>query len=226
MRLAGLRASTGALVALTEDFCVPTAGWAEALLGAHGRQLAPVLGGPIARLSGTVADWALTLIEYGRFFQRDPEGPVADLPSINVAYDRQRLLAVLPPDAAGFFEVEVHARLRQGGHTFYRLPAAVMFDYNTRRLRSGAVGQYHHGRLFGGGRAAEKGLVQRLKYAALSPAVPAVLLARIARQVGAVGQTAQLFRALPALSVLLAAWAVGEGMGSAFGPGDSAARWT
>jgi hypothetical protein len=40
------------------------------------------------------------------------------------------------------------------------------------------------------------------------------------------GQTPQLLRAFPALAVLLGAWAVGEGVGSAFGPGDSAARWT
>jgi len=43
MRLAGVRAASAPLIALTEDFCVPSAGWAEALLDAHERELSALL---------------------------------------------------------------------------------------------------------------------------------------------------------------------------------------
>ena len=85
LRLAGVRAANAPLIALTEDFCAPADGWAEALLEARDRVGPAVLGGPIARRAGSAGDWALTFAEYGRFFRRGPEGEVPDLPSINAA---------------------------------------------------------------------------------------------------------------------------------------------
>ncbi|HEY3254084.1 MAG TPA: hypothetical protein VGJ91_09060 [Polyangiaceae bacterium] len=229
MRLAGVRAASAPLIALTEDFCVPGAGWVEALLEAHARDRAAVVGGPIARRAGSAADWALTLIEYGRFFGGSSGGSaqtVSDLPSINVAYPARALFSALPSEQTGIFEVELHARLREAGVRFCLSPAATMFDQNTTQIRPAARAQYHHGRLFGGDRVRGRALALRLKHALLTPAVPAVLLSRIARRVTAAGQAEQLLRSLPALSILLTAWAAGEAMGSMFGPGQSAERWT
>jgi len=229
MRLAGVRAASAPLIALTEDFCVPSAGWAEALLDAHERERGAVLGGPVARRGGSASDWALTLIEYGRFFGRVSHRSAEtafDLPSINVAYPARELFSALPSEATGIFEVELHARLRQAGVRFCLLPAATMFDQNTSQVRPAALAQYHHGRLFGGDRVRGCALAVRVKHALLAPAVPAVLLSRIARRVTAAGQAQQLLRSLPALSLLLTAWAAGEAMGSMFGPGQSAERWT
>jgi len=226
LRLAGVRAATAPLIALTEDFCVPAEGWAEALLEARGRVDAAVLGGPVARRGGSAADWALTLMEYGRFFRQVPEGEVPDLPSINAAYDADRLRAALPDNAEGLFEAQLHALLRARGERFWRVPRAVMFDENERPLASATRAQYHHGRLFGGGRVQGRGLFVRLMRFAVAPAVPAILLARIAREAAAAGHRADVLRALPALSLLLGAWSAGEAAGSLFGPGQSGARWT
>ncbi|QJR34541.1 hypothetical protein [Gemmatimonas groenlandica] len=226
MRLLGVRAARGRLVALTEDFCVPAPGWVDALIEAHRREGAAAVGGPVARSTGSAADWALTLIEYGRFFRGEPEGSVGDLPSINVAYDAAQLRAVLPADADGLFEVALHAQLRAAGARFWRVPDAVMFDHSTTNVRSAASAQFHHGRLYGGGRVQDQGVLTRLTRTALSPGIPAVLLSRIAREVGAAGQTQQLLRALPALSILLGAWSIGEAVGSMLGEGPSGARWT
>lgn len=226
MRLAGVRVATAPLIALTEDFCVPADDWADTLLEARGRVGASVLGGPIARRNGSAADWALTLAEYGRFFRREPEGEVADLPAINVAYDADRLRAALPPDAEGLFEVQLHARLRARGERFWRLPGAVMFDENDRPFAHAARAQYYHGRLFGGERVQDQGLFPRFVRCALAPAVPAVLLRRIAREAAAAGHTTEVWRSLPALLLLLGAWSAGEAVGSLFGKGHSGARWT
>ena len=226
LRLAGVRAATAPLIALTEDFCAPAEGWAEALLEARGRVDASVLGGPVARRGGRVADWALTLAEYGRFFRREPEGEVRDLPSINVAYDADRLHGALAVDATGLFEMRLHADLRARGERFWRVPGAVMFDENERPLASARRAQYHHGRLFGGERVQASGPFPRLVRCALAAAVPAILLTRIAREAAAAGHAADVLRSLPALSLLLGAWSAGEAVGSLFGPGQSGARWT
>lgn len=226
MRLAGVRAATAPLIALIEDFCTPVEGWADALLEARGRVDAAVLGGPVGRREGRVTDWALTFAEYGRFFRREPEGEVADLPSINIAYDAARLRAALPLDAEGLFEVQLHARLRARGERFWRLPGALMFDENNRPLATAARAQYHHGRLFGGERVQGRGLFSRFVRCAIAPAVPVVLLRRIAREVAAAGHMADLWRALPALLLLLGAWSAGEAIGSLFGKGQSGDRWT
>lgn len=226
MRLAGVRAATAPLIALTEDFCAPAGGWAETLLNARERVNASVLGGPITRRAGSAADWALTFAEYGRFFRREPEGEVADLPSINVAYDADRLRGALPPDAEGLFEVQVHARLRARGDRFWHLPGALMFDENKRSLANAISAQYQHGRLFGSGRVQGQGLFPRFARCALAPAVPAVLLSRIARGAAAGGKTTEMWGALPALLLLLGAWSAGEAIGSLFGTGYSGARWT
>lgn len=226
MRLAGVRAATAPLIALTEDFCAPTEGWAETLLEARGRVDAPVLGGPITRRAGSASDWALTLAEYGRFFRREPEGEVADLCSINVAYDADHLRRALPPGATGVYEVELHALLRSRGDRFWRLPLAVMYDENKCPLAKAARAQYHHGRLFSSGRVQEQGLLLRLARCAIAPAVPAVLLNRIAREATAAGHAAEMWRAAPALLILLGAWSAGEAIGSLFGKGRSETKWT
>ena len=226
LRLAGARAATAPLIALTEDFCVPAEGWAEALLEARGRVDARVLGGPVARRGGSAAHWALTLAEYGRFFRREPEGEVRDLSSINVAYDADRLRAALPAGATGLFEVQLHAQLRARGERFWRVPGAVMFDENQLPLASATRAQYHHGRLFGGERVQASGAFLRLMRCALASAVPAILLARIVREAGAAGHTPEVLRSLPPLALLLGAWSAGEATGSLFGPGQSGERWT
>jgi hypothetical protein len=225
LRLAGIRRARASLIAVTEDFCAPVSGWAEALIAARDRVAAVAVGGPIARRGGGAADWALTLAEYGRFFRREPAGEVTDLPSINVAYDADRLRAVLPEDADGLFETQVHARLRAQGGRFWRVPGAVMLDENVRPLGSAARAQYHHGRLFGGARMHGHPLLPRVVRALMAPAVPAVLLQRIAREAGSAGHLGDVARALPALSILMSAWAAGEAAGSLFGEGRSGLRW-
>jgi hypothetical protein len=225
LRLAGLRVASAPLVALTEDFCSPVPGWADALMEARARGVADVLAGPVARQAGSAADWALTLIEYGRHFRTAPEGPVEDVPSINVAYDAACLAKALELHATGFYEVEIHARLKAQGARMWRVPEAVMVDENSKTLAEAVRGQFHHGRLYGGGRFSKRPIPSRLLHLAVTPAVPLVLLARIAPGTWAAGRGAQLVRALPALTLLLLAWTMGEATGTIAGEGGSRRRW-
>lgn len=230
LRAAGLRAARGTIVALTESFCRPAPGWAEALLQARARSGALAVGGPMRRARGSGSHWALTFAEYGRFLQGEPEGPVLDLPLTNVAYERDRLLEILARAPGGladeFVEPEVHAALRSAGEVLWRTPAAVMFDDNDVGLQSSLPAMFHHGRLYGGRRVEGQGLLVRLLRSASSPLVPWIHLARIAKPASAVHGPLVVVRCLPQLSVLLLAWALGEGVGSLLGAGDSASRWS
>jgi hypothetical protein len=226
LRAAGFRAARAPLVALTEDFCVPTAGWVAALRAAHAAGVVAAVGGPIRRFHGRAVDWALTFCEYGRFFAAGVAGPVHELPGANVCYAAARLTAALGGIPDDFQEVEVHARLLRAGEVLLWQPAAVVHDVNERPFLGASAGMFHHGRLFGGRRVAGAGAVARLKRVVLAPLVPLVLGVRIARGALRSGHAGPLLRSLPFTGVLLVAWAVGEACGSLFGEGRSASRWT
>lgn len=227
LRAAGWEAARGAIVALTEDFCLPAPGWAEALLTAHGRHPAIAVGGPVTRCTGSGTDWALTFCEYGRFFHVATEGAVSDLPGINVSYKslalRRLLGGSLPHEVR---ETDLHAAIVRLGGTLWGDPRVVMEDASRTTLGRAIGSMYHHGRLYGGERVAGRPATARLVRAVLAPAVPAVLAVRIVRQVIPAGHGARLPGAAPALVCLLAGWAAGEGAGSLAGPGESGRRWT
>jgi hypothetical protein len=213
------------LVALTESFCVPGPGWATAVLKAHAARDVAAVGGPVDRVKGTGADWALTFLEYGRFMDPAPAGPVPDLPGINVAYRVQRVrdaLGGLPEDVV---EVKLHARLREAGETLWREPAAVMLDASSMPPDTARRAQYLHGRFYGGTRVAGRTWLHRASRALVSPTMPLVVGARIAQGALAAGHGVTFIRSLPHLAGLLVSWAAGEATGSLLGPGGSGASW-
>jgi len=72
---------------------------------------------------------------------------------------------------------------------------------------------------FGGERGSRLPWPRRALYIALSPAIPLVFLARIARQVfGKRRNRTKLILALPALVIFLLAWSSGELLGYLRGP--------
>ncbi len=224
LRSIGFDKARGGIVALTEDFCAPDPGWAEALLSAHERSPAVAIGGPMDRHTGRVSAWAWTLCEYGRFFRLRTAGAVSDLAGTNVSYKAaglRELLGGLPDE---FQEVFVHERLRERGGTLFWEPRARMYDESDRPFGSSLRALYHHGRLYGSQRIGN-GLGARVFRLLASPLVPCVQLYRIARAV-IPSHAMPLLRSLPELLCLLIAWAIGEGIGSIAGMGGSKERWT
>ncbi len=226
LRSAGWKAARAPLVALTEDFCVPSDGWAAALLEAHASGVAAAVGGPIRRNGGRARDWALTFCEYGRFFGSGAEGPVHELPGANVSYRVSRVTAALGVIPDNFQEVEVHARLLAKGEVLQWKPSAVVYDVNKRPFWGACGGMLHHGRLYGGRRVAGRGVFARLKRVVLAPLVPFAQGLRIARGAARSGHIGPLIKSLPFTACLLVAWAIGEAWGSVFGEGQSASHWT
>jgi len=225
LRAAGLAAARGELAALTEGFCVPAEGWAQAVLTAHAAHPAVAIGGPMDRRSGGPADWALTFQEYGRFMPREPAGPVHELPGPNVSYKVERLrqvLGALPDEHA---EIDVHAVLQRKGEELRREPAAVMFDDNDQPFGPSLQSLFQHGRLFGSWRVRGQAAPVRAFRAVLAPLAPAPQLLRIVRGALPAGRGRQLLTSTPWLLALLVSWALGEATGSLFGEGTSRERW-
>jgi len=223
LRSVGLAAAKAEIVALTEDFCVPTTAWADALLATHNAVDAIAIGGPMSRRQGSPTEWALTFQEYGRFFRHAPEGPVDDLPGTNVSYKAARLRTLLSDELAEIEEIVVHGRLRSAGEVLWRAPRAVMYDVSRSRFRSAMRSLYHHGRLFGGRPPAGPRRLARLPFALMAPAAQ---LVRIVAGTVPAGHGTRLVRTLPTLVPMLLAWAAGETVGAALGAGDSRGRWT
>jgi hypothetical protein len=226
LRAMGLAAARGDIAALTEGFCIPAAGWADALIAAHAANAAVAIGGPIDRRQGGAADWALTLQEYGRFLRRAPEGPVHGLPGPNVSYKIERLRRVLGELPDEIAEVDVHGILIQRGEELRSAPGALMYDANDQRFGRSIGSMFQHGRLFGAWRVRAQPAPVRALRAAMAPLAPAAQLVRIARGAVPAGRGRQLFRSLPCLLTLLVAWAIGEATGSLFGEGASREHWS
>jgi hypothetical protein len=231
LRALGLEAARGTIVAFGEAFLRPVPGWTDAHLAAHRANRAhqdrrvSAVAGSFARATGRAPDWALTFVEYGRFLAAGSPPRRDDASFANVSFDRERLLALLGGAPQELVEPEVLACLRAAGVDFAFCAEACLLDENQVPLGRALVALYHHGRFYGARRVARSSFGTRLLRCALSPLVPPLQLARVARRALAAGAVAPLLRAFAALVLLCCAWAVGEGVGSLVGEGASGRRW-
>jgi hypothetical protein len=198
------------LVALLEDTVIPESGWADAIAAAFGRKQVVGCGGPVTIAEGLPPQTlALTLSEYGRYNDRQPEGEVAVLPGCNFAFRREPLLEAMH-GADGLVDLAVFRRLEEaGGKLAWAPEMAVTFAQafpEGARLKT----RFDHGRIYA---SANVGLFSRTVTAAKALFLPAVLTARSLRQAGSAS--------LPTLGWLLlqhSAWAAGEFAGALMGP--------
>ena len=93
------------------------------------------------------------------------------------------------------------------------------------RMREYASQRYLYARAYAGMRRAGMPLLRRALFTAGSFALPPLLLARVVNRVLAShSQRARLVQSLPLLLVFVCAWAAGEAVGYAAGPGDALTR--
>jgi hypothetical protein len=86
-------------------------------------------------------------------------------------------------------------------------------DRGPLRLTALIKERVQYGRLFAYTRAREQSVARRLILAGATPALPLLLLTRLARRQWRNGSFSQFVRTLPALVLLLAAWSAGEAAG-------------
>lgn len=221
---AGCLAARGAAVAFTTTQLRVGEGWARLLLDALHSGAAGA-GGPI-RLApgGGIQERAVHLLRYSGFSGDRPAGPVDEVPGDNAAYRREALSREEDLLEQGFWDVEVHRRLRERGEELVWVPDAVARLEEALRLRSFLAQRFRHGRRFGRYRAGDLG-VPVWRILAAGPLVPAVLALRsLARFSRGGGRLVEALPALPVLLVMASAWAAGEAWGAVRDPDASRSR--
>lgn len=227
MRGDGVRASSGAVVALLEDDCVVAPGFVDHLLAAHATPHAAIGGAVEPGRYRRALDWAAYFCDYSRFMLPFEPGEREALPGNNVSYKREALEGALAPGGIdGLQEAFVHARLRESGESLKADPGLVVHNHHTWTRADLTVVPFHHARAFGGARGRRWPVWRRLAAACACAGLPVLHVGRILiRVVRRRRHMGQLARALAWIVVFGASWAAGEALGYARGPGTSLERW-
>jgi glycosyltransferase involved in cell wall biosynthesis len=218
----------GEFIVVTEDHCVPASDWlvriAEAFRSAPPGTLA--VGGCIENGVGeTWFDWATFLCEYGYFLPPIPEGVTTMLPGMNIAYRRAALGQVNPAWLReGFWETTVHPRLNASGAGFFASNAIRLTHKKKFSLGLFLAQRFLYSRYYAGHRAAGKHLGWKILMCLGTVLLPPLILYRIYCRVWPKRRwRAELLGATPYLLLFLLAWAAGETVGYAAGPGAALA---
>ena len=228
LRAEALAQARGEVIAFLDCFSIVEPGWLAALLDAHRRRPNLAIGGSVEladAASASLGRWATYINEYGLFMPPLEAGERPLLPGCNLSYKRQALFDGDRPRTREFWKTFVNERLRQGGSGLWVEPAAVVrldkpvsfVDYGLTRL--------DHGCCYGAMRGRHMPTLERAARALATPILPAVLLARWAAVYWATGRRRyKLLLTSPLQALLFGCWALGEGVGYAFGAGDSCRR--
>jgi len=179
-RAAGIRAASAPLVFVGETHAFPQPGWADALIEAHARGWTVVVPGFENANPSSALSWAGFLADYGSWVAGLPGGEISRIPTFNAAYQRSALLELGPRlDVLLSTGDELLHALRAAGCRFGFEPSARIAHLNIAGRRDWIVERYLGGLLTAHSRMERWPKRRRLLYAAASPLIPAVLLARI-----------------------------------------------
>lgn len=222
---AGIRAASAPVVALCEDHAYPEPRWAEALIEAHRKPYAAV-GPVLVNANPSALSWGNLLLGYWKWVEPAPAGVVDELPSVNVAYKRDALLA-LGDRLTPLLEREggVLDALRASGGQLYLEPAARIHHVNVSAVGASVLLRFAAGRLYAATRARRERwpAPRRLLYAAGAPLIPVARYVRMSRELRARGVPRSRDVKL-GLVASLGLDAVGQMVGFLGGAGRSRAR--
>jgi hypothetical protein len=212
----GYRRSSGRIVAFTTGHCLVSPDWARSLVRALDGGAAAA-GGPLVLGPETrPLDWAVFALRYSAFIpERLGSGRIrGELAGDNAAYRRDAIDRHAASFASGFWEIDVHRRLRADGGWLEAVPAAVVEFGRSFPLRTIVGHRFAHGTHSGATRV-QSGARTPWQIVLASPLVPFVLAGRAARRLVPVARGRSRFVvALPWFLVLAAAWAAGEAWGA------------
>lgn len=215
----GIHRSTGDIVAITTAHCVPQKDWLSRILEAHESPV-PAIGGAIENdESAGLIGWAIYFCRYSHYMLPFREGFVPEIAGDNASYKRAYIDRCPQVWRNGFWEPAVHAELKKAGLQLSLIPSIVVYHKRSFGFWGFMKQRLQHGRQFGGERACRFSIPKRALYSVLSPAIPLILLVRIARQVLTKRRhRRQLLLSLPILVLFLLAWTLGELIGYLWGP--------
>lgn len=224
LRAAGLAAARAPYVAVIEDHCLVTEGWADAVLRAH-RAGHAVLGGEIRNaVRDRVRDWAAFYCEYSEHMDPLPSGPTHSVPGMNVSYDRAAIAAMQPLLDEGRWETFLHPHLEREGFAFHIAEGMILLHDKDFSFSHFASQRWHYSRSHAGMRNPALGW-RRVVYAGGSPLIVPLMYRRLKANVDRKPRHRRRFaEALPLILVYLSIWAAGEAYGYVFGGGRSLLR--
>jgi hypothetical protein len=216
LRTIGLRAATGDVIALTEDHAHTANTWCEEMAAALERHAeAAAVGGAVECDNDSLLAWAVWFCDFGRYQNPLPEGPSEFVSDSNVAYRRSALERVEPTWRGDYHETAVHWAMVEAGFELCTTPRVVVWQRRSKLTLGGALRErFVWARSFAGTRARMAGSPKRWIYAALSPLLPPLMTARLARTALSRGRHVGRFAAaLPLIVALQCVWALGEFVG-------------
>jgi glycosyltransferase involved in cell wall biosynthesis len=222
LRRIGVENARGEIVAILEEHCVASPEWLKTMAASFDRGTTAIGGSVLDQNYKRLRDWVTYFVEYNAYMPPVPRGNVADLPGNNVAFRKDVLLKYLGQLKEGYWEAFLYSRLAAEKAVLKSVPEMAVyhcgpFDYGY------YLGQrYLFSRAYAGARRNVMPVSRRILYALLSPALPALLLARISARVWQkkhrVGRYVQ---ALPLIVPATIVYIFGELTGYLFGPGDA-----
>jgi hypothetical protein len=208
----------GEMIALLDGDCPVADDWLNAAL-ALAAQVHDLVGGAVEpRGLKTSAAWAAYFCDYGAFLPPMMPGAAREIAGDNLIV-RRALLAHAPEFVQPRFwkAYFVHA-LATRGIVGWNTPTLVINYAKNYAAREWLARRFRHARCFGAMRFANKPALRRIGFGALAPLVPAILFARVARNVLPKRRFLHEFvSALPMIVAGVTAWGVGEWVGAWFG---------
>jgi hypothetical protein len=212
-REAGLKASKGEILSLTEDRAPPRSDWARNVVQMHRELPHAVIGGAVECVSpaGDMLNWGIYIADCSRYAPPFESGPRQWITDVNVSYKRRAIESTRDMWEHGYNEASVHWALMDKGETLWLSDRMVVL-YQSIYPNFGAAlpVRFQWGRMFGEARAKAVSLPKRIAYTLIGPAIPFVLFARHGNVMRQKGKFGRFLRAAPATMVLLFAWMSGE----------------
>lgn len=220
---AGIKQTTGEIIALTDSSCVVSSNWIAAILKAH--KLTSVVIGGVVEMQGQakLLDWAAYFCEYGQFaYPLRSETSDSALPGNNISFKRSVLEISGEYLKREFWKTYWCQELKAKGVDLKSEPSILVYYSKQFELISFLSRRFDHGRCFAGMRIRRKEVFKRLIYFFGSFFLPIVFLYRTTIAIlGKKRFLKEFFLSFPFIVLAVIFWSLGESLGYIAGKGKS-----
>lgn len=216
---AGMNLAHANLIAVTEGHCTFPSNWAAAAIAVNELLPEPVIGGAVVPAADLdPLNFGLFICDYAQFMPPLKRHRTFDLPGNNIVFKRRLFADTSTLVKQGFWKTFFVQSLEAGvGEPL--LTPELQVTYNRKlTLPQILLRRYHHGRCFGGMRAAEMSPAKRVAYVLAGPLIPLLIAHKLQQKLaGKQAGKGAIFRSLPAIGICIFMWAVGEWIGAIAG---------
>jgi hypothetical protein len=222
LRTIGVKQSTGEIIAITEDHCIPAKDWLDQIMRTH-KGLYAAVGGVVEKiLPDTALNLAVYFADYLRYMPPLPESPTHSLTDLNVSYKREALEAIKEVWVNEFHENVVNGALAESGQVLWLSPNILVHQRRDFTPRAALWDRYAFGRLFASTRLIGSSPLKRLVYIVSSVVLPVLLMVRVlANFLRKRRLVMEFVRAFPFVVLLSLSWAWGEFLGYLTGKAET-----